>query len=151
MSKQNQIDLHVGKKLKFRRTMIGMSQEDLGKAVGVTFQQIQKYEKGLNRIGSSRIYEISRILQVPVSYFFEDISDDAIINVSSIDEINNDSPHKLVLREIADPYSKKYSDINDKELLILVRSYRAISDQSVRSKMISLMRAIAGVKEEELL
>jgi transcriptional regulator with XRE-family HTH domain len=68
----NPIDVHVGSRLKLRRTMMGMTQEKLGDALGVTFQQVQKYEKGANRIGASRLQEISRILDVPVSFFFED-------------------------------------------------------------------------------
>lgn len=68
----NPIDVHVGSRLKLRRTMMGMTQEKLGDALGVTFQQVQKYEKGANRIGASRLQEIARILDVPVSYFFED-------------------------------------------------------------------------------
>jgi len=67
------VDIHVGKRLRSRRTLLGMSQEELGKSVGVTFQQIQKYERGLNRIGSSRLYEFACILGVSVTYFFEDL------------------------------------------------------------------------------
>lgn len=68
----NPIDVHVGSRLKLRRTMMGMTQEKLGDALGVSFQQVQKYEKGANRIGASRLQEIARILDVPVSFFFED-------------------------------------------------------------------------------
>lgn len=68
----NPIDIHVGSRLKQRRTLMGLTQEKLGDQLGVTFQQVQKYEKGTNRIGASRLQEISRILEVPVSYFFED-------------------------------------------------------------------------------
>src|SRR3954468_15383406 len=67
----NPIDRHVGSRVRMRRMMIGMSQERLGDALGLTFQQVQKYEKGTNRIGASRLQQIAEILQVPVSYFFE--------------------------------------------------------------------------------
>lgn len=67
------VDLHVGRRVKLRRTGIGMSQERLGGLLDLTFQQIQKYERGANRIGSSRLYAISRVLEVPVSFFFEGI------------------------------------------------------------------------------
>lgn len=70
----NPIDIHVGSRLKLRRTMLGMTQEKLGEQLGVTFQQIQKYEKGTNRIGASRLQEISEILEAPVSFFFEEAS-----------------------------------------------------------------------------
>jgi transcriptional regulator with XRE-family HTH domain len=67
----NPIDKHVGSRVRMRRMMLGMSQEKLGDALGLTFQQVQKYEKGTNRIGASRLQHISQILQVPVSFFFE--------------------------------------------------------------------------------
>ena len=67
----NPIDRHVGSRVRMRRMMLTMSQEKLGDALGLTFQQVQKYEKGANRIGASRLQQISRILQVPVSFFFE--------------------------------------------------------------------------------
>ncbi|HZP76195.1 MAG TPA: helix-turn-helix domain-containing protein [Pseudolabrys sp.] len=67
----NPIDKHVGSRVRMRRMMLGMSQEKLGDALGLTFQQVQKYEKGTNRIGASRLQQISQILQVPVSFFFE--------------------------------------------------------------------------------
>jgi transcriptional regulator with XRE-family HTH domain len=67
----NPIDKHVGSRVRMRRMMLGMSQEKLGDALGLTFQQVQKYEKGTNRIGASRLQQISEILQVPVSFFFE--------------------------------------------------------------------------------
>jgi transcriptional regulator with XRE-family HTH domain len=70
--KPNPIDIHVGSRIRLRRTMLGMSQERLGESLGITFQQIQKYEKGTNRVGASRLQNISSILNVPVSFFFED-------------------------------------------------------------------------------
>ena len=70
--KPNPIDIHVGSRIRLRRTMLGMSQEKLGESLGITFQQIQKYVKGTNRVGASRLQNISSILNVPVSFFFED-------------------------------------------------------------------------------
>jgi transcriptional regulator with XRE-family HTH domain len=72
MKTPNPIDKHVGARLRMRRMLIGMSQEKLGDALGITFQQIQKYEKGANRIGASRLQELARILNVPPAFFFED-------------------------------------------------------------------------------
>jgi transcriptional regulator with XRE-family HTH domain len=71
--KSNPIDAHVGSRVRQRRMLLGMSQDMLGKAVGLTFQQIQKYERGINRIGASRLYSLSRVLNVPVAFFFEDM------------------------------------------------------------------------------
>ncbi|HJP20850.1 MAG TPA: helix-turn-helix transcriptional regulator, partial [Alphaproteobacteria bacterium] len=69
----NPIDVHVGGRVRLRRTLLGMSQEKLGQAVSLTFQQIQKYERGANRIGSSRLYQFAQVLDVPVSFFFDDM------------------------------------------------------------------------------
>src|SRR5512147_1895392 len=71
----NPVDIHVGSRVRLRRTLLGLSQEKLGEAVGLTFQQIQKYERGANRIGASRLFEFSRILDVPVSFFFDDMAE----------------------------------------------------------------------------
>lgn len=70
----NPIDVHVGSRLRERRMALGVSQERLGESLGLTFQQVQKYEKGVNRIGASRLFQIARILEVPVQYFFEGVS-----------------------------------------------------------------------------
>src|ERR1700746_100348 len=70
----NPTDVHVGARVRWRRTLLGMSQEKLGEAIGLTFQQVQKYERGANRVGASRLYDLSQVLDVPVSYFFEEIS-----------------------------------------------------------------------------
>src|SRR6201997_5585917 len=69
----NPIDKHVGSRVRMRRMMLGMSQERLGDALGLTFQQVQKYERGVNRVGASRLFDISRVLDVPISFFFEDM------------------------------------------------------------------------------
>src|SRR5262249_48682224 len=65
------IDVHVGSRIRLRRTLLGMSQERLGEALGLTFQQVQKYERGVNRVGASRLFDLSRVLDVPISFFFE--------------------------------------------------------------------------------
>src|ERR1700745_3000245 len=71
--KPNPIDVHVGARVRLRRTLLGMSQEKLGDAIGLTFQQVQKYERGANRVGASRLFELSRVLDVPVSFFFDEL------------------------------------------------------------------------------
>ena len=71
--KPNPIDIHVGSRVRLRRNMLGLSQEKLGDAIGLTFQQVQKYERGANRIGASRLHDLSRVLDVPVSFFFDDM------------------------------------------------------------------------------
>ena len=74
--KPDPIDVHVGQRVRLRRTLLGMSQEKLGNALGLTFQQIQKYESAANRIGSSRLYRLAKIMDVQISYFFENLSDE---------------------------------------------------------------------------
>ena len=69
----NPIDVHVGSRVRFRRMLLGMSQEKLGENLGLTFQQIQKYEKGINRIGASRLFDLSQVLGVPVQFFYEEL------------------------------------------------------------------------------
>ena len=80
----NPIDVHVGSRVRLRRMMLGMSQEKLGESLGITFQQIQKYEKGTNRIGASRLQHIATILKVPVAFFFEDGSISALRHASAL-------------------------------------------------------------------
>ena len=72
-SRPNPIDVHVGSRIRLRRTLIGMSQERLGEALGLTFQQVQKYERGVNRVGASRLFDLSRVLDVPISFFYDDM------------------------------------------------------------------------------
>lgn len=71
------LDRHVGRRVRLRRTLLGLTQQELGEQIGVTFQQIQKYERGTNRISASRLWEIARVLKVPVAFFFEDYQEDA--------------------------------------------------------------------------
>src|SRR3979490_12355 len=78
MARSHPVDVHVGARMRQRRTLLGMSQEKLGTAVGLTFQQIQKYERGSNRIGSSRLFEFAKVLDVPVSYFFDEMPSNAL-------------------------------------------------------------------------
>ncbi len=116
------VDIHVGKKLRARRTVLGMSQEAIGEAVGITFQQVQKYERGLNRIGSSRLYEFSCLLGVNVSHFFEGL--------------------QKSLSEVATEESVS-EHLNNKEILTLVRAYSGIKAPSLQKKMLSLLKTMA--------
>ncbi len=128
-SKPDPIDIHVGSRVRLRRTLLGMSQEKLGDALGLTFQQIQKYERGANRIGSSRLYKISKILDVPVSYFFEEMPTD-------VEQAN---------RGLSDVPSEPFEvdQLSKRETLELVRAYYRIRDAKVRKRMFELVKAIA--------
>ena len=74
-SRPRPIDVHVGSRIRLRRTLLGMSQERLGEALGLTFQQVQKYESGVNRVSASRLFDLSRVLEVPIGFFFDDVPD----------------------------------------------------------------------------
>lgn len=129
------VDHYVGRRLRSRRTLLGMSQENLGEAVGVTFQQIQKYERGLNRIGASRLYEFSRVLGVPVAYFFEDFFE------GTAEQAPNEESKAAGFSESLETY--EYEKMGNKEVLTLVRSFHEIEDPLVRKRVLSLIKSLA--------
>jgi transcriptional regulator with XRE-family HTH domain len=131
--KPNPIDIHVGSRVRLRRNMLGMSQEKLGEALGITFQQIQKYEKGTNRVGASRLQAISTILNVPVSFFFEDAPGVAPLTGGMAE---------------ASSTSFVVDFLNSAEGLQLNRAFAKITDPKVRRKIIDLVKALAGAPEE---
>lgn len=116
-----------------------MSQEKLGEAVNLTFQQIQKYERGANRIGSSRLYELSRVLDVPVSFFFDDLAD----------EIKTQEGARAVALRDQDQDSYAPDPMMRRETLELVRAYYRILDPKVRKRLFELTKSLAGVVVEE--
>ncbi|MBX3530612.1 MAG: helix-turn-helix transcriptional regulator [Rhizobiaceae bacterium] len=123
----NPIDVHVGSRIRLRRNMIGMSQEKLGELLGITFQQIQKYEKGSNRVGASRLQAISSILSVPVAFFFEDAP--------------GQEPAQAGFGEEA---SANYvvDFLNSAEGLQLSRAFVRIGDPKVRRRIIDLVKSL---------
>lgn len=124
----NPVDKHVGSRVRMRRVLIGMSQEKLGEALGITFQQIQKYEKGTNRIGASRIQQIATVMAVPVSYFFDDAP--------------GSEPRQDGFAEA--PGSDYVVDfLTTNEGLQLNKSFVRISDPKVRRKIVDLVSALA--------
>ena len=129
------VDIHVGSRVRMRRTLLGMSQEKLGDALVLTFQQVQKYERGANRIGSSRLFEISRILDVPVSFFFEEMSSEAASAGPLTD--SGDPP-------TADPEEFQRDPLAKRETLELVRAYYRITDPRVRKRVFELTKSIAA-------
>ena len=124
------VDVHVGGRVRLRRTLLGMSQEKLGAALSLTFQQIQKYERGSNRIGSSRLYQLSRILDVPVSFFFDDMPSEIGARSSGVAEGEQAAYEK-------DRFTKR-------ETLELVRAYYRIEDPAVRKRIFELVKSIAN-------
>lgn len=137
MEKPSPIDVHVGARVRLRRTLLGMSQEKLGEAIGLTFQQIQKYERGANRIGASRLYDLSRVLDVPVAFFFDDIAPVA-------------GEGSLVDALAEAPAAGYESDaMVRRETLELVRAYYRIRDPQLRRRLFDLTKAIANASAED--
>lgn len=128
------VDIHVGSRVRMRRTLLGMSQEKLGDALALTFQQVQKYERGANRVGASRLFEISRILDVPVSFFFEDMpSETASLDPAGVTPGTTDNSEEFD----RDPLAKR-------ETLELVRAYYRIGDPRIRKRVFELTKAVAA-------
>ena len=130
ISKPDPIDIHVGSRVRLRRTLLGMSQEKLGRALGLTFQQIQKYERGANRIGSSRLYKLSRIMDVPVAFFFEEMPSETAARAKALREKTGET--------------FKTEQLSKRETLELVRAYYRIQDPKVRKRIFELVKAVGG-------
>lgn len=128
MGKPDPIDIHVGSRIRLRRTILRMSQEKLADQLGITFQQVQKYENGSNRVGASRLYAISQILGVEVSYFYEGYEGGENFETAEAAESVENIDHHLKSRETIE----------------LVKSYYAITDKSVRRKMLDLIKSLSA-------
>jgi transcriptional regulator with XRE-family HTH domain len=126
----NPIDKHVGSRVRMRRMMLSMSQEKLGDALGLTFQQVQKYEKGTNRIGASRLQQISNILQVPVAFFFEGAPE---IN-GGRGASGKDAPSPTYVADF----------LATSDGLALTKAFMRINDPKLRRRIVDLVEQIAG-------
>jgi transcriptional regulator with XRE-family HTH domain len=129
------IDVHVGSRIRLRRTLLGMSQERLGEALGLTFQQVQKYERGVNRVGASRLFDLSRVLDVPISFFFDDLPDSL---ANSLDPPMSRRGGGFTDR------SDGFGDdtLSRRETLELVRAYYRITDPAVRKRVFELIKSM---------
>jgi len=127
----NPIDIHVGQRLRLRRTLLGLSQETLGEAVGITFQQLQKYERGANRISASRLFNLSQVLGVPVTFFFDDLP-------ASESSLVPDEPSE----------TQEFESMARRETLELVRAYYRIPEDAVRRRTFELVKTLAGDGED---
>jgi transcriptional regulator with XRE-family HTH domain len=133
------IDVHVGSRIRLRRTLLGMSQERLGEALGLTFQQVQKYERGVNRVGASRLFDLSRVLDVPISFFFDDMPD------SLASAYGGPSARRAAgFSESQDGFAD--DTLNRRETLELVRAYYRITDPAVRKRVFDLIKTMGPVE-----
>jgi transcriptional regulator with XRE-family HTH domain len=123
------VDVHVGQRVRARRKMLGLSQTQLGKELGVTFQQVQKYERGTNRIGSSRLFKMAGTLDVPVAYFFEGAETKLPGYNDSISTVEADAFERQETQE-------------------LVEAYYRIADPRIRKKVLGLARLLASGVDE---
>src|SRR3954462_10374820 len=130
----NPIDVRVGARLRLRRSMLGLSPAKLGEAIGLTFQQVQKYERGANRIGASRLHELSRVLDVPVSFFFD-----------NMDPVRAPA----IPGGFAEPAVEAFESdpLRRPETVELVDAYFAIDDPAVRRRLLGLAKALAADAE----
>lgn len=130
----NHVDLHVGGRVRMRRKMLDLSQDQLADAIGLTFQQVQKYERGANRISSSKLYEIAKTLQVPVSFFFDGLADPATTEVTEI--ANKAQASERIISEF----------ISTPEGMELAELFPKIDRGPVRRQIVDLVRAM-GVSD----
>ena len=140
VTNNNAIDMHVGKRVRLRRTLLGLSQEQLGAALNITFQQVQKYERGANRISASRLWDISQILDASIGYFFDDMSSQT--KLASPRKISRDAQRATEDDFERDPMARR-------ETLELVRTYYSISEPNVRKRLAELIKSVAGSINDE--
>lgn len=133
----NPVDVYVGGRVRLQRTLLGLSQEKLGESVGLTFQQIQKYERGANRIGASRLHEFSQILDVPVSFFFDGIDQ------------NKPKPSSQK-RQVKSNGTGDEDFLHKRETLELIRAYYRIPDTLVRKRLFDTIKALAKSPESKV-
>ncbi|MCH9052980.1 MAG: helix-turn-helix transcriptional regulator [Proteobacteria bacterium] len=132
------IDVHVGARLRQRRTLLGMTQTNLGDTIGVSFQQMQKYERGVNRISASRLFALSRVFDVSVQYFFDDMPTAV---AASSPTLGRGKAKKLPSYE-PDPMATR-------ETLELVRAYYKIKDAEIRKRLRELIKALGAAASKD--
>ncbi len=132
------VDVHVVGRLRIRRTLLGLSQTALGEALGLTFQQVQKYERGANRMGSSRLYDLARVLDVPIKYFFDDMPTAVAASSPTLGGGRAKKPPSYE----PDPMAKR-------ETLELVRAYYKIEDADVRKRLRELTNALGAAVRKD--
>lgn len=130
----NPIDVHVGRRMRLRRQLLGLSQETLAAMLGLTFQQVQKYERGMNRIGASRLWDISKVLNVPISFFYDDMDSDTANQSPRMFQLTDAAPQPWEKTEIkaADP-------MNREEAIELIRAYYKIPNRKAAKNMFDLI------------
>lgn len=132
----NPVDIHVGAKVKTRRITLGLSQEELADAIGLTFQQVQKYERGTNRISASRLYQIAKALKVPIEFFFDGASN-ARAKATGFAESKQQSP-----------YGSPEDIMARRDTLELVRAYTEIEDPALKKQLLMMAKTMGGTRKK---
>lgn len=145
MAKAHTVDVHVGSRLRERRSTLGMSQTDVGNTVGLTFQQIQKYERGSNRIGSSRLFEFSKALDVPVSWFFEGMPANALAGRRAL------ASSRKGAGEAGTPFEVEKDPLAQRETRELMEAYYTIREDKLRKRIFEVVKAIGAASHAEAL
>lgn len=163
-------DVHIGSRIRLRRTLMGLSQESLGEALGVTFQQVQKYERGVNRVSASRLFELAQVLDVPVGFFYDgqpqvELSKEEPTGEELFSSAPIAAPSGFAETQASfggpppsapkQPKAKRLFDVPEDEAALfskretvdLVRAYYRIPDQGVRKRMLDLIRSMAAPEE----
>mgnify|MGYP000887222492 FL=1 len=128
------VDIHVGSRVRLRRTLLGLSQDKLARAIGVSFQQLQKYERGTNRISASRLFALSKVLGVGISWFFEDAPSTGKRRTAAVEA-----------RGAANEPPAEQDPMTANETVKLVRAYYMIEDPKVRKKILHMVRAVSPI------
>lgn len=126
------VDVHVGQRVKLRRTLMGMTQGKLGESIGLTFQQIQKYERGANRVSASKLWQLGNVLDVPLTFFFEDMPD-------SVRETFPGYQGETAESDVPE----EHLTLHRRQTLELVRTFSRLQDPVIRKRVIDVVRAIA--------
>ncbi len=145
LGEPNPIDVHVGKRVRLRRTLLGMSQEKLGELLGLTFQQVQKYERGMNRVSASRLWDISKVLEAPIGFFYEDM--DKVVANQSPRMFNTAENAQTILREdeeecLTDPMQKQ-------ETIELVKAYYKIPNRKAAKHLFDMIVALSKTAKSD--
>jgi transcriptional regulator with XRE-family HTH domain len=145
MARSHTVDTHVGARMRQRRSLLGMSQTAVGDAVDLTFQQIQKYENGSNRVSSSRLFEFAKVLDVPISYFFDEMPSNALSGRPM------SGRGRKGFSEAGTPFEQEKDPLIKRETLELVRAYYKIREARVRKRIFEMVKAVGVASHAEVL
>lgn len=137
----NKVDVNIGKKIRNKRHILGLSQNDLAAKLGITFQQVQKYEKGQNKVMASRLYNISKILNVDINYFFADLDED----------FTSEKKSQNSLKQEQSPFLYELPDISqnklEKDTIRLIKLYSKIKKEETKKKLLHFLKSIVSIEE----